>query len=92
MAFRFSIAVHKSPEGKLTVLEAGEDADRVLAARRDCMAAGEVGVLINVAPEKLRKNRAPAGMEPQNAAGYVVGTTTVDAVVESTTGRRGRGR
>jgi hypothetical protein len=82
MAFRFSIAVHKAPDGTFTVLEAGEDADRALAARRDCELPGEVGVLINVAPDKLRKNRAPAGMEPQNAGGV--------GVVEAATSRRGR--
>jgi len=55
--FRFSIAVLKSPEGEIKVLAASDDAAEIKAARDSCEEPGEVGVLINVAPERLRKNR-----------------------------------
>ncbi len=63
--FRVSIAVHKSPEGTIKVLAASDDAAEIYAARDACTELGEVGVFVNVAPERLRKNRvAPPAPEP----------------------------
>jgi hypothetical protein len=58
--FRFSIAVHCSPEGKVTPLVVSDNADDAIQARNECDKPGEVGVILNIRPEKLRKNRETA--------------------------------
>ena len=42
MAFKASITIHKSPKGKLTVLEASEDADKCLQSFIGCKEPGEL--------------------------------------------------
>lgn len=55
--FRVSIAVHNSPEGVPTVICCSSQAEDALEARNKCTLDGEVGVFLNVRPEKVLKNR-----------------------------------
>lgn len=44
--FKASLAIHKSPKGKLTVLACSEDADDALNAFNECKDEGSVQLII----------------------------------------------
>jgi len=57
--FKPSLAIHKSPKGKLTVLALSEDADDAAKAYAECKESGEVQLIIRGQLQKQKKIDAP---------------------------------
>tara|TARA_R110002020_G_scaffold308125_2_gene523873 strand:+ start:733 stop:942 length:210 start_codon:yes stop_codon:yes gene_type:complete len=57
--FKPSITVHKSPEGKLTLLALSEDADDTVNAYHNCKEEGEVQLIVRGQLQKQKKIDAP---------------------------------
>lgn len=55
MAFKASLALHKAPSGKLSVLSCSEDADNAVKAFEACKDPGEIQLIIRGQLQKQRK-------------------------------------
>jgi len=58
--FKASLTLHKSPKGKLTVLELSEDAEKCLKAYQTCKEPGEIQYIRAGRIEKQKKIAATA--------------------------------
>ena len=56
MAFRFSAAILEKPDGSIETLYVGPDGDAAKQARDNCDKAGQVGVILNVRADRIKKN------------------------------------
>jgi hypothetical protein len=63
--FKASLTLHKSPKGKLTVLELSEDAEKCLKAYQTCKEPGEIQYIRAGRIDKQKKIAEP---EPKKKA------------------------